>query len=331
MRRHVANFANFICKFGEKDLIDYADSIVVPAFLDETLTRIYGSTAFILHDVKFVTLDKNTQPTIVGLTGSFVKDTELTREQLFDRDKGLVKDPQSMRSSPSAFFVLILNNHRLIYFPETTHAPTLDMFRSTVLWRLRKKHHQFISALYSELKRADENVGKKQLREVHAAPTLEVIPISGDEEIRKFVGRYDRLRKIDFRIVRTNDEIDGESLFADVRTYLGTDLDATTTKVIVNNADGLNKEAAIERVEAATATANQRIVMSGYDAEGNELKGDNHEFGVSSPVGRVPETRIGLTEKLFGFFLHLLETRVIQIGRQTRNISTHIDRLRNMF
>ena len=331
MRRHVANFANFICKFGENDLLDYADSIVVPAFLDHSLVRIYRRTAFILHDVKFVTLDKRKEPPLVGLTGRFVKDTQLTREQLFDRDKGLVQDPQSMRSSPSVFFVLILNNHRLIYFPETTHAPTLDMFRSTVLWCLRIKHEQFVNELFSDLKNADEDVGKTQLLELHPRPTLEVIPISGNEEIRRFIKRYDRLRKIDFQIIRTNDEIDGEGLFDDVRKYLGTDLDAKFTKVTVSNTKGLNKKAAIERVEAATATANQGIVMSGHDSEGNEIKGDNQEFRVGSMIRTVPETRFGLTEKLLSVFQHLLESGVIRVGRQTRNIAAHIDRLRNTF
>ena len=327
MRRHVANFANFICKFGEKDLIDYAESIVVPAFLDDSLIRRYGKTTFILYDVKFITLDESVKPPIIGLTGLFVKDTELTREQLFDRNKGLVKDAQSMRSSPSAFFLLILNNHRLIYFPQTTHPPSLDMFRSTVLWCLKRKHREFLKDQHSDLKGATKN----ELSEIHPPPALDVIPISGDEEIKNFIERYDRLRRIDFRISRTNDEIDGESLFDDVREYLGSDLGAKQTKVTVNNPEGLDKVAAIERVEAATATGNQEIVLSGYDSEGNQLKGDNHAFRVSSPLHEVPETRVALTRRLFEAFQHLLDTGVIRIGLQTRNISTQIDRLRNLF
>src|SRR5690606_10571362 len=331
MRRHVALFANVLCKIAERDTIDYAGTIVVPAFLNNTLIRSYGKTNFILHDVRFVTLDEVARPPIVGLSGYFVKDTELSREQLFDRREGLIKDSATMRSSPSAFFVLILNNHRLIYFPETTDAPNLDMFRATVLWRLKKTRKAYVDSLYKGLSDDSSRITKKKLYEAHPVPTLDVIPVSGNEEIRSFIQRYQVLKKIDFRLVRTNDEIDGEEMFEEVRKYLGSDIDSKSTKIIVANPQGLDKDAAAERVAAATATANQEVVLSGVDSEGNELKGDNSAFRVSSPIDNVPTTRSGLTQNLFSVFQHLVESGVIRIGEQRRNIADHIARLRDIF
>ena len=36
MRQHHALFANFILRFGKKELIDYAETILIPALTDDT-------------------------------------------------------------------------------------------------------------------------------------------------------------------------------------------------------------------------------------------------------------------------------------------------------
>src|ERR1700723_2454744 len=134
MRQHAATFANFICRFGDqKVLLDYAKEIVLPAFFDDTYIRSYGKKAqFFFHEVEQVVLNGDKENPILGISGRFIKNTYLTREQIFDPEKGIVLDPANIQSSPSAFFLLILNNHRLIYFPETAHAPDLKTFRATL-------------------------------------------------------------------------------------------------------------------------------------------------------------------------------------------------------
>ena len=140
MRRDTAAFANFICRFGdEKVLLDYAEEIVIPAFTHDTYVRSYGKhTHYHFYKVKFVKLDEIAGIPVFALAGRFVKDTMLTRHQVFEEQVGLIQDEQEMRSSPSAFFVLILNNHRLIYFPETPHAPEFNSFAAgaSLVWQL---------------------------------------------------------------------------------------------------------------------------------------------------------------------------------------------------
>lgn len=70
---------------------------------------------------QYLLLDVNT--TVVRLEGHdplflvygrFVNNTVLSRTQILERGK-LRASPGQMDSAPSAFFVLILNNHKLIY------------------------------------------------------------------------------------------------------------------------------------------------------------------------------------------------------------------------
>lgn len=60
------------------------------------------------HDVKPVLLD-NSENKVIGIIGRFIKDTTLVREQIFLDKQWIVKDSESIQSSPSSIFLLILN------------------------------------------------------------------------------------------------------------------------------------------------------------------------------------------------------------------------------
>lgn len=324
MRQHVASFANFICHFGEeKVLLDYALEIVLPAFMDDTLIRDYGRTHFFFYETELLTFENGSDEPTVVVAGQFIKNTELRREQIFDPDKGIIKDDAAISSAPSAFFVLILNNHRLIYFPETAHAPDLTAFRATCERFLKDKHKAFIDTTYEDLKAKNEKVTKTLLREINPPPRLDVIPISGDEEIEKFVKRYAVLKKIEFRLADPNHEMDGGEIFDEIRDYLGP-MNPTDTKLITSRSDGLDIEQALPRIKTAAETANQDVRLSGVDTNGNKLVGDNHSFKVGAPIENIPPTRRGLTERLLSVFGTLRDSGVIKTGTPTQSVRDKI-------
>ena len=188
---------NLICRFGrEKVLLDMSDEIVLPCFFDKTLVRSYSKTSYFFHEVSPVLLSNGASGSVVGIAGRFIKDTTLEREQIFEEGKGLVKDNGSMRSSPSALFLLVLNNHRLIYVKETKDAPSKESFCSTLLSFLRDKHRQYIEAEFERFmatREADphsDRVTKKDLYEQTPRPTLELIPLTSEDSIEEFVRKY---------------------------------------------------------------------------------------------------------------------------------------------
>lgn len=323
MPRHNATFANFICRFGDdKVLLDYAYEVVIPAFTRDTFVRNYGATHYHLYEVELLTLDDAARPPVMALAGRFIKDTELRRYQIFDDQRGLVRDERSMRSAPSAFFVLILNNHRMAYFPETPHAPDLKAFETTVRHFLIKRHKQFIDELYEQAQQEFEagqrerKVTKKALRETHPPPTLEVVPLTGADSVEQFVRRYDMLKQIDFRLVRPNDDIDAGELFGEIR-QLSENLNANRTKVTAANSDdGLDLDNAIETITEATATGNQDVTLKGIDHDGNKLSGNNHNFQVAAPIEDVPAGKQALAAALYNAFLGLVGSGTLQLPQQ---------------
>ncbi|RWK11868.1 hypothetical protein [Mesorhizobium sp.] len=334
MRQHNATFANFICRFGDdKVLLDYAYEIVIPAFTRDTYVRSYGTrTHYHFYEVEIVTLDHKSNPPTIALAGRFVKDTELTRYQVFDELLGLIQDERKMRSAPSSFFILVLNNHRMIYFPETPHAPDLKSFEATAAYFLQKRHQEYISELYDQARRdGQRKATKKALVQAHPWPTLQVVPLTGADSIEEFVRRYETLKQIDFRLVRPNDDIDAGEIFSQIRD-LSQSLNADRTKITTANPDeGLDITAAIETITEATAGGNQEVTLNGVDLEGNNLSGNNESFQINAPIADVPPAKEDLIKTLYEAFQALIASETLKVpqqgAEQAARMQSLIDRL----
>lgn len=330
MRQHNATFANFICRFGEeKVLLDYAKRIVIPAFTKDTYVRSYGKkTHYHFYETELMNLAGDDDDPIMVLAGRFVKQTELTRTQIFDDEKGLVQDEASLLSAPSAFFVLILNNHRLIYFPETPHAPDLNAFRVTAQQFLRQRHKEFIDRRYEKTRGDDDAPTKKSLYEAHPRPSVEVVPLTGKADIATFMRRFEKLKRINFRVVRPNDEIDAGEILGQVRE-LSDALGSTSTKVTASSGDGLDIDAAIEAVTEATGSGNQDVSVSGVDTNGNALSGNNEQFRLSAEIENVPLKKASLVRRLVDKFTQLRSDGAINAPKADSN-PTKVKKLKTL-
>lgn len=327
MKQHSAIFANFICRFGDKKvLLDYVTEIVIPAFTNDTYVRSYADrTHYHFYEVGLINVSDDEETPVLALAGRFIKDTELTRHQIFDEREGLIRDEQRMRSAPSVFFLLILNNHRLVYMPETPHAPDLKTFKTTAESFLKRRYSDYIDEQHELSKAEGQKVTKKSLREENPSPTLEVIALTGVDDVAEFIKRYETLRRINFRLVMPNDDIDAGEILEQVREF-GRDLNSDRTNLTAANNDGLDIDASIEAVTAATETGNQEVTLSGIDHEGNRLSGNNERFQVSAPVEPVPPTRRGLVTKLFEVYQSLIASGTIRAPSVDRSV----DRIRQL-
>jgi hypothetical protein len=162
-KKHELEFANFILKFGQEGvLLDYVEEIVIPAFMQKG-ERSYGRTKHFFHHVEILNLGES-EELVPCIVGRYIKNTVVSREQVYDEEgQELIKDNESLNTSPSAIFILILNNHRLIYFSETSYSPSLRSFQLTVAKLLREKYHTFIDQTYQERITSNTPITKKQL------------------------------------------------------------------------------------------------------------------------------------------------------------------------
>jgi hypothetical protein len=299
--------ANVVCRFGEKVLLDYAREIVLPAFFDDKLIRYYKDSDYFFLDVELIELEGGATPTL-GVAGRFVRDTTLKREQIFD-GTNLVEDHTSIESSPSAFFCLILNNHKLIYAPETSHAPSVSSFGATFAHFLRLKHREYIDELIELL-----GDSERQLIKTHPKPKLMIRPLTNREEISKFVARFKRLQKLSIALHDTNDEVQFQEVFQQLREAR-TAVGAEKTEVVHRQKEGLDHANAVAQISGASETGNAEISLRGVDAEGNTLTGNNDSFKIAIPIPPLPADVQGAGKVVYGVFKGLVEGGKVAIDK----------------
>jgi hypothetical protein len=310
---------NLVCRFGQgKVLLDLFDEIVLPSFLDSSLVRSYDKTSLFFHDVSLVILSTEKNEPVIGIVGRFIKDTTLEREQIYEQEKGLVKDSESMRSSPSAMFLLILNNHRLVYVRETRNAPSKEVFRTTLLSFLRAKHDSFIENEREKLKLLinvdsdQRKITKKDLLDLTPRPTLDLIPLTSEDSIEQFVRKYSILKLMEIALSDRNDENDNDPFFEELQKRKDA-VGSTNSVVKHSNSKGLDKEKIIDEISEATAQGNQVVKLSGIDDDGDVLRGNNEKFQLQKPLDDLSSKPSKAAKELYESFLGLVEDGLIKI------------------
>lgn len=301
MRQNDLAFANFILRFGVTEvLLDYAEEIVIPAFMDEGHFRTYGETTFRFYDVKFTEIGEEDGTPILALSGHFVKDMVLRRQQIFRRERGLIEDEAAMESAPSSFFILILNNHRLLYFAETSAAPPLEAFATTAQHFLRLEYRKYISHRHEYInvtRRGVDRISLQQLRRDLPPPVLAVVPVAGQDTIEEILGRFGIIKQIRFKLIEPNHEIDASATVAAVEETFRP-LAPSRLEVVAAAPAGLNKDEAARTITEASEGHNTEIIVDGEDHAGLKMKAENEEFALSVPIQNPPENDAALRSRL---------------------------------
>jgi hypothetical protein len=317
--RQVVEFNNFICHFGNHVLLDYLNEIVLPAFLNDHRIRIYGNSKYLLLDVKLVNLKSHLEPSgcTPALVGRFVLDTELTRDQILVNDK-IVQDTQKIKSAPSSLFVLLLDNHKIIYSKQVSGAPGLDAFRTTVELLLKRRWTEYINELSNENKNARklnakiQKITKRALRDAIQPPNLEILPLGSHGNLTKLVNQFKILREINVKVVRPNAELNNDGLYDTVEDAR-VQVNAETTSLIHRNSEGLDKAQTIKQLIPAMQ-GNASVTLRGKGPNDAMLIGTNEQMTVREPMD-VPLSVSEGALAMFNIFKKLIFQNVLQIGK----------------
>ncbi len=299
-------FANFICRTESLELLDFVDTVIVPAFL-LPLKRSWGESSYFLHDVRVLDLAPETAKGIPAVAGRFVKDTVLHSEQVFSNGV-LAANDQRIKSAPSAFFVLLLEQHKLIYCSEYKGAPSLETFRSTLKKFINQAHANYLQSVHDQRKTlvstptsdTKERVTKAALLAEFPRPTLEIVPLASHESLVEFIKRFKTLQSLTIRLIKPNNEINNEDFFEALREN-SDKLGSSASTLTYRNAEGLSKHTAASHAQAA-ADGNAELKFSGRDETGQQLSGSNEDFRVVRFVQGLPSKTMAAAKRLFEEF-----------------------------
>lgn len=301
MRHNSLAFGNFICRFGDLVLLDLAEEVVFPALLDTSLQRRYGETSYFFFDVSIKNFGTPSAPS-VGIVGRLVKNTILRRTQTFSPDVGLQPDPLAISSAPSAHFLLLLENHRLVYFAETPDAPDMSAFALTARYVIKNHYDRFLRRTKEQNR--DSGLTLSELQKRIPPPTINLVPLTSSMSIRDFVNRYKKIRQFRIRVITPNDEIDADELMSAIRASKDR-VGADNSSLVHQNKEGMDIASVAEEIEKSSKSGNQIVGLSGIDKEGNLLLGNNENFKLSVPLDGKPESAADLEKKMFDTFQKL--------------------------
>lgn len=101
-------FANISITSQNLELLDYAEIFIQSVFHNQEPRKTSRASYYFL-DVDIDYMEKE-NPLSLSIYGRFVKDTTLVREQVLKAGE-IIKDRETLRTSPSFFFVFNLADH----------------------------------------------------------------------------------------------------------------------------------------------------------------------------------------------------------------------------
>ncbi|KGH22345.1 hypothetical protein [Comamonas thiooxydans] len=283
------DFANFVCHFGDQELLDFLNEIVLPAF-EGNYIRKYGEETMFLHQVEVININPPNEKPEMVISGRFVVDTILKRTQVYQ--SGIIPDSASMEVALSAFFVLRLRDHKLIYVKEVSGAPGLAKFRTTIESFLKRRRVEYINIVYTQLLEKFEKgeitkrVTKKSILKSIGAPVLEILELPGKGSLSAFIQQFQTLNEVQVRMIKPNNEIDNSGLFRDLRT-INKNLESEVTTISYRNPEGLKKDNVEDQLEGAL-DGNSELILRGKREDGSKIHGSNKDFSLSLPIEKIP-------------------------------------------
>lgn len=317
-------FSNLVCRFGEKVLLDMFSEIVYPAFFEKNVREYGERNSYFFDDVQLVSFNQDGE-VVVGVAGRFIKDTILVSEQVYS-EGGLERVNKKIPSSPSSIFLIILNNHRMIYVRENVGSPTQDNFKATLLSFLRKSHGEYIEKKVNKIYEAREKdtvVYKKDIREKLlekvGRPSLSITTLPSGQSIIDFVERFEKLKKIDIGFSDRNHESDNNGFFRQMQNKKDK-VGSKKSTITHENSMGLNKQEVIVEIDQAAKQGNQTVRLSGVDRHGDGLVGNNDSFKLSKDIDNLPYGIKEAAVKLYESFSELVNDSLIVIQTDTPKI-----------
>ncbi|HAY06055.1 MAG TPA: hypothetical protein PKV67_11515 [Hyphomonas sp.] len=308
MKKNDVKYANFVCKFGEKNMMDMLEEIILPAFVRDSIVRRRGENNYLFLETGVVDLGTNDNPEFC-IVGQFVKAIVLRRDQVLDAAGGeLVQDPQFMESAPSAFFVLKLNGHRLMYMAETPHAPTLSEFETTARFRIRKMWEKYVAdakQLQSTELQDDNNSHGL------TPPTIQVTPLGGGLELEEFLQKFEKIEILDIVVNPRNDEVDGGKLFQlmdEARKGVG----GETGRIQFRSSEGLDADTTGDLLQDMAGSGNQRVKVTGKDASGDKISGNEDDYSVVDHIAEPAPDRVSRATRLLQMFREKLQQGILR-------------------
>lgn len=267
LKKRTVELANFNCVFGDENepLLAHFSDVLLPAFKSGHKIN-YSNSYFTFEDIT-ITYDND-----LGyiFTGTFIRQTKLQIYTQTDPKTGkLINTNKEIPSSPFSIFVILLKNHRMLFFKNQNGSPRLSTFKTIS----EKMIRQF---LREQNKNAEYNSKLP-------GPHISIIPLPSHESLKEQFKLLKKIHYISYKLTPVNGDNDYstplQGILKQVKTLKGKNAD-----VKINAPE--NKDKVIEHVEQTKDLAYATIDATSLDGNKVTLKHDNFtkKYNIDLPL-----------------------------------------------
>lgn len=205
------------------------------------------------------------------------------------------------------------------------------MFEATAARFLKDAHKEFVELQVKEAKAAGQKLTKVEACRQHPHPVLQVVPLSSEGDVKAFIRRFSKLKRVQYTFTPRNDEADNAGFFFDSAQEQQQNVGSKKLTIIHSNPEGLQKDQVLIEVTAATAQGNQVVKLKGVDNAGDELIGDNADFQIKKKLV-VPGRRIKtVAEYLVSGFMDWVSMKLIKLPPVDKRAKQKLEQIRDAY
>lgn len=327
-------FGNYTLKFGNMVLLDLFNEIVFPSFKNRDYVRKHGETEYVFTQIKLkrllISAQENIGPSlpVYAIIGRIVKKAKIKREQILIEGE-IKSDPKELDTAPSSIFMLMLNDHRLIFCREMAGAPTLDEFMNTSQAFLMNRYNSYINYQLNKNKKQRKKrpsinkLTKKDLQQKIPSPKLRITPLTDPRTLESFIFLFSKIKRLNVKLLPTNNEdLSMDSFWQQLQNEKEESNSEDLSLTYVNNNEGLNTASVLQKTVSATQMANSKVKIIGEDTNGDKLAGNNDTFSLVSEEPTLPTDIDDAAIVSFEKYKNLRDEGSISSPRDQENVST---------
>lgn len=325
--------ANLTCRsqLGDKELLDIFVDYFYPAIKNQEAPGSKKSETLLY---KFLDLKIEKVDNELILHGRFVKSLNIEREQILEGEK-LIKSHDSMDSAPSAFFVLLLRNHKLLWVKEMPRAPHLKDLKAALTKMLKNERYSLITDYVNKEKATlffkESDLSNIERRAYAEYPEMEILvtPLGNNIHIKEKLSKFHNIYNITVKALKRNNELGTDfSKLAQImsETQESTAAKNVTTQIHGDTKNPLNKEVATQIIQAVS-DGNYEYKIQGIDKNANKVSETSDTLSLSMLIDYTREDIPKNIKNMISQYLLTVELYDTKIPRQNFDIQEQLQKI----
>lgn len=293
----IMEVANLTCRSitGDKELLDIFEDYFLPAIKSIIIP---GSRKSETHSYSFLDLKVEKIEGNLILHGRLVKSLNIEREQILEKGK-LVDSIETLRSDPSSYFILFLNNHKLLWLRELKRAPKLTDLKYVLKKTFKIYREKTISLKCEKEAKSffnDDTPTKEEMSEfskierkfysLYPQLEVEITPLGNNVNISEEFNNFSLITNIKLRALKRNQEIGNE--YNDLLSSMSAAQEKVLAKDVITEIRGTKQNAlSIEETKKIALNAsdgNYEYSIKGYDTGNNLVIKKESDFSLQLTV-----------------------------------------------